>query len=164
MINSIDRNKYMSTQEVQRLGTVSEAWAITDLQKGRTRGPLTWIVVDLALQTGLRVSEIALLRVGDFDIRRRSLRVWRLKRRKPVQETMALSRELADHLRHIEEAPPDTLAVRRMGTLAVADITIGTTGEVITVVSMYGTWESTMTDINSSWIYADVLESTRLTS
>ena len=49
----------------------------------------------------------------------------------------------------------DELAVSRMGTLVVADITVHATGEVITVASMYGAWEEPVKDIKSSWIYAD---------
>jgi hypothetical protein len=42
-----------------------------------------------------------------------------------------------------------------MGTLAVADVVVGTTGEVITVVSMYGAWETPAKDTASQWMYAD---------
>ncbi|MEA3339237.1 MAG: endonuclease/exonuclease/phosphatase family protein [Chloroflexota bacterium] len=55
----------------------------------------------------------------------------------------------------IKAAQSDELAVSRMGTLAVADIVVGSTGEVITVASMYGVWESPTKDTGSSWIYAD---------
>lgn len=52
-------------------------------------------------------------------------------------------------------AQVDELAVSRTGTLAVADIVVAATGEVITVVSMYGTWETPAKDTASRWIYAD---------
>lgn len=94
----LDRAKYLDAEEVRRLRMVSEAWSVTDLAAGRRRGPLVWCVVDLALGTGLRVGELCRLVCGDFDAKRRSLRVWRLKRRKAVQETLPLARSLAGHL------------------------------------------------------------------
>jgi hypothetical protein len=49
----------------------------------------------------------------------------------------------------------DELAVSLIGTLVVADVVVGATGEVITVVSMYGEWETPSKDTASRWIYAD---------
>ena len=95
----IDRNKYMDGREVKQLRTVTEAQAIVDTQAGRRQGVVAWAVVDAALQTGLRVSELAKLTVGDVDLKRGSLRVWRHKRRDRQQETIAMSPELAEHLR-----------------------------------------------------------------
>jgi len=95
----IDRDKYMDAREVNQLRTVTEAKAIVDNQAGRRQGIVAWMVVDAALQTGLRVSELARLTVGDVDLRRGSLRVWRHKRRDRQQETIAMSPELAAHLR-----------------------------------------------------------------
>jgi site-specific recombinase XerD len=66
----IDRNKYMSMDEVRQLRTVTEAKAIVDLKAGRVTGPIAWMVVDLALSTGLRVSEMAALAVEDADLKR----------------------------------------------------------------------------------------------
>jgi integrase/recombinase XerD len=94
----MDRQKYMDLREVQTLRTVAQAEAILDLRAGRVRGPLVWMLVDLALESGLRVSEIVALTVGDFDPKRCCLRVHRHKRRTPVTETLAISPELAKHL------------------------------------------------------------------
>lgn len=95
----IDRVKYMNRDEVRKLRTVAEAKAIVDLQKGRIAGPLAWMVVDLALSTGLRVAEMAALQVEDVDLRRGALQVIRLKRKKKSPETLAINKELVDHLR-----------------------------------------------------------------
>ncbi len=100
---AIDRNKYMDVEELRILRTVTEAWAITDLRAGRVTGVLAWAVVDVVLSTGLRVSELAALTVGDFNARRGSLKVARRKRRKPVTETLALSKELTRHLSEFVE-------------------------------------------------------------
>jgi len=99
MMAPVDRSKYMDADEAQRLRTVTEAWAITDLQAGRVRGPLVWAVVDTAMLTGLRVSELARLTVGDFDPKRGALAVWRHKREPPKQETLAIPDDLVEHLK-----------------------------------------------------------------
>ncbi|MCX5674676.1 MAG: site-specific integrase [Planctomycetota bacterium] len=95
---AIDRTRYMDETEALRLRTVTQAWAITDLEAGRLRGPLVWAVVDVAMLTGLRVSEIARLTVGDLDAKRGVLRVWRHKRKPQQQETLAVPPDLAEHL------------------------------------------------------------------
>jgi integrase/recombinase XerC len=95
----VDRTKYMSVEEVKQLRTVAEARAIVDLKAGRVNGALGWMLTDIALSTGLRVSEIAAVNVEDIDLKRGSMAVTRLKRRKPVRETLAIGKELAEHLR-----------------------------------------------------------------
>ena len=84
---AIDRKKYMDMEEVNQLRTVTEAGAIVDLKKGRVKGPLAWMVIDLALSTGLRVSEMAALKIKDLDIKRGAISVIRLKRKKKTKET-----------------------------------------------------------------------------
>jgi len=99
----IDRGKYMDADEVRQLRTVTEARAIVDLKKGRMQGPLAWMLVDLALSTGLRVSEMADLNIQDIDFKRGSMKVIRLKRKKKVRETMAIGKDLIQHLREYLE-------------------------------------------------------------
>ena len=97
---SIDRTKYMSDEEVKQLRTVTEAKAIVDLRAGRVNAPLAWMVVDLALSTGLRVSEIAALTVQDVNLKRGCLTVTRVKKRRQSKpESLAIGKELTDHLR-----------------------------------------------------------------
>jgi len=97
---TIDRTKYMSVEEVKQLRTVVEAKSIVDLRAGRVNGPLAWMVVDTALSTGLRVSEIAQLTVEDCDLKRGCLTVHRAKKRKKNgPESLAIGKELTDHLR-----------------------------------------------------------------
>jgi len=65
----VDRTKYMDASEVKQLMAVTEARAIVDLRKGRVAGVLAWMVVDLALATGLRVSELAAIQIKDIDLK-----------------------------------------------------------------------------------------------
>ena len=96
----IERTKYMSVDEVRQLRTVTEARAIVDLKAGRVNGVLGWMLVDFALSTGLRVSEIGRVKVEDIDLKRGLVTVSRSKKRKRVKpEPLAIGRELADHLR-----------------------------------------------------------------
>jgi integrase len=99
MSASVEREKYMDLKEVKQLRTVTEAQSITDLKAGRVKGPLSWMVVDLALSTGLRVSEMAALKIKDVDLKRGALSVVRLKRKKKKRETLAISKELVAHLK-----------------------------------------------------------------
>ncbi len=111
---AVDRSKYLSEDEVERLMNAAELKSMKDLRDGRVNGVLGWMIVDAALQTGLRVKELASLRVEDIDLRQGSLYVQRVKKRrshkakrvtvqnakpKPVKETLAISPELAGHLR-----------------------------------------------------------------
>ena len=95
----IDRSKYMSQEEVRQFRTVTEAKAIVDLRAGRVTGPLAWALVDLALSTGLRVSEMASLKVKDIDFKRGCLTVVRLKRKKKTRESLAIGNGITRHLK-----------------------------------------------------------------
>ena len=95
----IDRTKYMDTDEVKKLRTVTEAQSILDLRHGRVTGPLNWMLVDLALTTGLRVSEMAAIKIQDVDLKRGCMTVGRLKRKKKFPETIAIGKDLGKHLR-----------------------------------------------------------------
>ena len=54
-----------------------------------------------------------------------------------------------------DASPGEQLAVSRQGTLAIADMTRPSTGEVVTLASMYGAWERPLKSAGASWIYAD---------
>ncbi len=95
---SIDRTKYLDEREVKVLRTVTEAKAITDLRAGRQTGVTNWMIVDLALSTGLRVSEMVAIKHKDIDLRRNAISVVRLKRKKKITESLAIGKELAKHL------------------------------------------------------------------
>lgn len=66
----MDRHKYLSPDELAAVRTAA-----------KDRGGQVWLMVDVATQTGLRVSEIARLTVGDVDPRCCALKVVRSKKR-----------------------------------------------------------------------------------
>jgi len=99
MMTPIEREKYMDKAEVKQLRDSTTAWAFKDNKAGRRQGVVSWMLVDLALMTGLRVGEIAALKVGDIDFKRGGLRVTRLKRKIKKPELMPISKTLLEHLR-----------------------------------------------------------------
>lgn len=73
---TLDRQKFMSEAEIKRLKRVVEDKAIADLQKGRTTWPRFWMTIDLAVNTGMRVSEIANLKIGNLFLNAREPRLY----------------------------------------------------------------------------------------
>ena len=72
------------------------------------------MLIDTALSTGLRVGEIAAIKISDIDIKRGLIRVRRLKRKKKVIDSLAISPEL---IKHIKEYVGD----RTIGTLILGE-------------------------------------------
>ena len=106
----IDREKYMNADEVKQLRTVTEARAIVDLRKGRITGVTVWMVVDLALATGLRVSELAAIQIKDIDLKRGF--------KKKIVDSLAISPDLIKHLKeYIEDRAAGKLFVGERGDL-----------------------------------------------
>jgi site-specific recombinase XerD len=66
----ITRDKFFSKEERNRLVKATEEKAIVDLTKSRSTWVKRWMLVDLALFSGLRVSEIANLKIGDLHLNR----------------------------------------------------------------------------------------------
>jgi len=114
----IDRTKYMDAEEVKRLRTATEAKAIIDLRKGHISGILAWVLVDVALSTGLRVSELAAIQIKDIDLKRGFIKVQRKKRKKKVVDSLAISPDLIKHIKdYIEDRTTGKLFVGERGDL-----------------------------------------------
>lgn len=115
---SIDRTKFMNLKEVKVLRESAEARCVLDLKKGRRQGVLTWMLVDVALSTGLRVGELAAIKVSDIDFKRKLIKVVRLKRKKPKSESLAIGNELTAHLKYyLEDRTDGNLFVGKRGSL-----------------------------------------------
>jgi site-specific recombinase XerD len=65
---AITRDKFLTTDEVRRLLKVCEEQADLDLLKGRQTWVTRHMLVALALRSGLRVAEIAALKMGDIHL------------------------------------------------------------------------------------------------
>jgi integrase len=64
----ITRDKYLSKEERSQLLKTTEEQSIIDSAKGRSTWVRRWMLVDLAMFSGLRVSEIANLNIGDIRL------------------------------------------------------------------------------------------------
>ena len=115
---TLDRTKYMDESEVKKLRKTIMDWNAADLWCGRRQGPLTWMVVDVALGTGLRVGELAELKIKDIDFKRKAIKVVRLKKKKKVSETLGISDDLTAHLKdYLGERTTGFLFVGKRGRL-----------------------------------------------
>ena len=103
---SIDRTKYMSLAEVHKLRDYA-----------KSKGGVTWLLVDMALSTGLRVQELANIRVEDIDFDRKGMTVIRLKKKEKKPEFMALGVDLCKHLRSSTRGRSGALFVGQRGAL-----------------------------------------------
>jgi integrase len=96
---TIDRTKYMSPEEVSHLRQFWQQRASEALKKGTSGAVRTRIVVEFALLTGLRVSEIQRVKVQDIDFDRGCLcNVKRSKKKDAKPVTLPLGAELLEHL------------------------------------------------------------------
>ena len=94
---TLDRQKFLSETEVKKLRRVVEDKALADLQKGRTTWPRFWMAIDLAIGAGLRVSEIANLRVGHLYLNSKEPRLHVTGKGQKTRDVF-ISRELMKHL------------------------------------------------------------------
>ena len=64
----ITRDKFMDDKERDKLIKLCKEKAELDLMKGRITWPVRYMLVNLALYSGLRVSEIAKLKIQDLNL------------------------------------------------------------------------------------------------
>ncbi|BBO73078.1 hypothetical protein DSCW_04950 [Desulfosarcina widdelii] len=94
---TLDREKFLSEAEVKKLRRTVEDKALADLQRGRTTWPRFWVAIDLAVGAGLRVSEIANLKVGNLYLSTREPRL-RVTGKGNRTRDVFISRDLMKHL------------------------------------------------------------------
>jgi site-specific recombinase XerD len=66
MTYMISREKFLSAKEARLLQRVAKRLARQDTENGKTTWVTRFMLIHLALNTGLRVSEIAALKIGDL--------------------------------------------------------------------------------------------------
>jgi site-specific recombinase XerD len=94
---TLDRTKYMTEPEVMQLRRVVESKAQADLERGRTTWPRFWMALDLAVSAGMRVSEIACLRIGNLYLNNGESRMRVLGKGQKVRDVF-ISNDLTKHL------------------------------------------------------------------
>lgn len=129
----LKRERYMTRDEVRTLRRSCEDRAAADLARGRVSGVRAWAMIDFASQTGLRVSEIASVKIVDLDLRGRNPCVWVVGGKgrcnegsEPDREPVSLPRQLVRNLRKFIEfkkqigeptGESDSLFMSKRGTL-----------------------------------------------
>ena len=96
---AITRDKFMSPGEVRTLLSTCESRAIVDLAKGRQTWVKRHMLVHLAIHSGLRVSEIAALTVGDLHINGKATCLIVQHGKGDRRREVYLDKELVRHLR-----------------------------------------------------------------
>jgi integrase len=100
----IERDKFFDRLERARLLKGCKERAELDQEKGRTTWPVRYMLVDLALFTGLRVAEIAALRIGDLALKAENpyliVRNGKGGRKRTVYLDSALVKHLKGYIKH----------------------------------------------------------------
>ena len=95
---TITQDKYLSEEELKKLREITEAEALRAKKRG-VLGPVRdWMILDMALSSGLRASELRELQVGDLTLSRgkQAVRVRKGKRGKDREVIIPI--ELKEHL------------------------------------------------------------------
>jgi len=95
----IERDRFFDRQERARLLRTCKERAELDQAKGRTTWPVRYMLVDLALFSGLRVAEIADLKVGDLVLKAENPYLIVRKGKGGRKRSVYLDGDLVRHLR-----------------------------------------------------------------
>ncbi len=126
---SIDRDKFMDRNERAKLIKTCKERAELDEAKGRTTWPARYMLVDLALYSGLRVAEIAALEVGDLILKAENpylvVRQGKGGRRRTVYLDSALVKHLKSYIKyHLASPNPQVPLFPGQGGQHCAPITL----------------------------------------
>jgi len=96
---TISRHKFFTNEERQNLMRVTEARSIVDQAKGRTTWQVRWMLVHLAMHSGLRVSEIAALQIRDVHLKNGNNYIYVRCGKRGKDRDVAIDATLAKHLK-----------------------------------------------------------------
>ena len=102
---AIDRKKYLDEKEVNLVLKYCEGQSEVGLRKGLIQPVRVWMLVDLALKSGLRVSEMVAIGIGDVDFKHSCIQVTRTKKHKTkkkknkTSESLPVPKDLLDQLK-----------------------------------------------------------------
>jgi integrase len=112
----MQRQKWLDRAEVDRLRSYWQGRGEAAMRLGRFNDSVTWMVVDMALTTGLRASELCGLEVRDFDPHLSTLQVSRAKKKALTIDEMVLPPALVEHLQeYLGDRTDGALLMGRMG-------------------------------------------------
>ena len=95
----ITRNKFFDVEERKAIIKTCEDRANADLAKGRMTWPIRYMLVHLALYSGLRVSEIADLRFEDVKLLAKPPSIFVRNGKRGKSRDVYIDRELVSHLK-----------------------------------------------------------------
>ena len=95
----ISRDQLFETDERKTILKNSEERSIVDLSKGRMTWPVRWMLVHLAMNTGLRVFEIAALRLEDVRLSSKPPYIFVHRGKRGKSRDVYIDRELVKHLK-----------------------------------------------------------------
>lgn len=95
----ITRDKFFGTDEEKVMLNVTEANALLDRKRGRITWGARWMLVHLAMRSGLRVSEIADLKIGDIHLANGSPYIYIRKGKRGKDRDVYIDSELTKHLK-----------------------------------------------------------------
>ena len=101
----LDRKKYLTMDEAQRLREHVAYRALQACKRGHKTWVKYWMLVDLALGTGARVGELVQIRIKDVLLNRKMayVRIKSEKKKKYVTREVPITKELAAHLKEFIE-------------------------------------------------------------
>jgi len=110
-MQALTKEKYLNPDQIKKLGQATEARALLDEKKGRTTWPRIWLMIHLALCSGLRVAEIASLKVKDVTFGKESFLSVIGKGNKPrdVEIPKDLVKHIKQHIKIEQLSPEDPL-------------------------------------------------------
>jgi len=108
-IHTITRDKFLDREERKHLLIICKDRAELDLLHGRRVWVVRYMLIDLALYSGLRVAEIAALKIGDLYLKANDpyIMVWRGKGDK--KREVYLDSKLVRHLKNFVQYKQKTL-------------------------------------------------------
>ncbi len=97
---TITPDKFLKREERNKLLRIAKERAELDLLKGRKTWLKRYMLVDLALFSGLRVAEIAALKVKDVDLSSKDPNITVRNGKGNKKRVVYIDKELAKHLKH----------------------------------------------------------------
>ena len=95
---SITPDKFFNREQHSKLLRVTREKAELDLLKGRKTWPIRYMLIDLALYSGLRVSEMAALKVKDIELKTKDPHIIVQNGKGNKKRAVYIDKELARHL------------------------------------------------------------------
>jgi Site-specific recombinase XerD len=95
----ITRDKFFDSQERKSILKTCEDFSNADKAKGRMKWPIRYMLVHLALYSGLRVSEIAALRLEEVRLQAKPPYIFVRNGKRGKSRDVYIDRELVNHLK-----------------------------------------------------------------